>query len=202
VPSQSAVRQSPPEATGFASLLAALTAPKPQLERETGSKWTDGLEDDVATLSYDRALRAHARYMPVAESIPETPVPQPSSSSTAQRAGTPETHHQPVAAAETTIEKELRAARERAQAIEQIRKRASVTLRMSRAERSQLLQRATEAGMTVSAYVRSCTLEVESLRAQVKQALAELRTAKSNGAADASQPHHSRFRWLGHSRSK
>jgi len=33
-----------------------------------------------------------------------------------------------------------------------------------------------EAGLTVSAYLRSCTFEAEALRAQVKEALAELRT--------------------------
>lgn len=61
---------------------------------------------------------------------------------------------------------------------ERSRMRASVTLRMSRAECMQLKERAEEAGLTVSAYLRSCAFEVETLRAQVKQALAELRTAQ------------------------
>jgi hypothetical protein len=52
---------------------------------------------------------------------------------------------------------------------------ASVTLRLSAAECAQLKQRAAEAGLTLSAYVRSCTFEAEALRAQVKQALKELR---------------------------
>ena len=38
-------------------------------------------------------------------------------------------------------------------------------------------ERAAEAGLTVSAYLRSCVFEVEDLRAQVKQALAEMRSA-------------------------
>jgi hypothetical protein len=53
---------------------------------------------------------------------------------------------------------------------------ASVTIRLSRSECARLHQRATEAGLTVSAYLRSCAVEAEALRAQVKQALAELKT--------------------------
>jgi hypothetical protein len=55
------------------------------------------------------------------------------------------------------------------------KRRASVTLRLSRAECMQLKQRAAEAGLTVSAYIRSCTFEAETLRAQVKQAVQQLR---------------------------
>ena len=55
---------------------------------------------------------------------------------------------------------------------------ASITIRLSEAECGQLRQRAAESGLTVSAYLRSCTLEVESLRAQVKDALAQLRAPK------------------------
>src|ERR1700677_3463737 len=46
---------------------------------------------------------------------------------------------------------------------------------LSRAECARLHQRAAEAGLTVSAYLRSCMVEAEALRAQVKQALAELK---------------------------
>jgi predicted DNA binding CopG/RHH family protein len=59
----------------------------------------------------------------------------------------------------------------------QEKKSASLTIRMSLAECDQLKQRAAEAGLTVSAYLRSCTLEAESLRAQVKDALAAIRAA-------------------------
>jgi hypothetical protein len=55
------------------------------------------------------------------------------------------------------------------------KRRASVTLRLSRAECVQLKQRAAEAGLTVSAYIRSCTFEAETLRAQVKHAVQQLR---------------------------
>ena len=59
------------------------------------------------------------------------------------------------------------------------RKTASVTIRMSEAECDQLHRRATEAGMTISAYLRSCSLEAEALRAQVKTVMAELRAAST-----------------------
>lgn len=57
----------------------------------------------------------------------------------------------------------------------QNRKCASITIRLSKAEGEQLRRRAAEAGLTVSAYLRSCTFEAEALRAQVKEVLAELR---------------------------
>jgi hypothetical protein len=41
-----------------------------------------------------------------------------------------------------------------------------------------LRQRAAEAGLTISAYLRSCAFEVETLRAQVKQTIAEMRHAE------------------------
>jgi hypothetical protein len=58
-------------------------------------------------------------------------------------------------------------------------KRSSITVRLSATECAQLHQRANEAGLTVSGYLRSCTFEAEALRAQVKEALAELRTGGS-----------------------
>jgi len=57
------------------------------------------------------------------------------------------------------------------------KKSASITIRMSQAECAQLRKRAAAANLSVSAYMRSCILEAEALRAQVKEALAELRAA-------------------------
>jgi predicted DNA binding CopG/RHH family protein len=57
------------------------------------------------------------------------------------------------------------------------KKSASITIRLSQAEWAQLRKRAAAADLTVSAYMRSCILEAETLRAQVKEALAELRAA-------------------------
>jgi hypothetical protein len=58
-------------------------------------------------------------------------------------------------------------------------KDASITIRMSKAECAQLHRRAAEAGLTVSAYLRSCTFEAESLRAMVKDTMAQLRSASA-----------------------
>jgi hypothetical protein len=56
-------------------------------------------------------------------------------------------------------------------------RRSIVSLRLSDVEIDRLRQRAAESGISVSAYMRSCVLEAEHLRAQVKQALAEMRAA-------------------------
>ncbi|MGO9325923.1 MAG: plasmid mobilization protein [Terracidiphilus sp.] len=112
------------------------------------------LGDDVVTLSYDRALRAHARYQPVERRDwqPE-PAPRVDESLTPQASRAPQ----------DVFDRDLRT--------------ASVTVRLSKSECASLHQRAAEAGLTVSAYLRSCTIEAEALRAQVKAALAELRSA-------------------------
>lgn len=136
----------------FAGLLAALAAAKPT----ELPAWNDEqLPQDVATLSYERALRTHARYksadMCSAAARPERTPPQN------ERASKP-----PAPVVSCGMHE---------------RKCASITIRMSQAECEQLRERAAEAGMTISAYLRSCTFEAETLRAQVKEALAELRRA-------------------------
>jgi hypothetical protein len=54
-------------------------------------------------------------------------------------------------------------------------RRAIVSVRLTDGEFATLRNRADESGISVSAYIRSCVLEAESLRSQVKQALAEMR---------------------------
>jgi hypothetical protein len=54
---------------------------------------------------------------------------------------------------------------------------AVVSIRVNDMEFDRLRLRAAEAGLSVSAYMRSCVLEAEHLRAQVKQALAEMRSS-------------------------
>jgi predicted DNA binding CopG/RHH family protein len=156
-------------AASFAGLLASLTAPKPAgapPSRGPSSNF-DGLEDDVATLSYERALHTHARYKPSAAEPADTREQAPlAENANSAAAAVPQSGR------------------------ERISKRASVTVRMSHAECAQLQQRAAEAGMTVSAYLRSCTFEVELLRAQVKQALAQLKSTQTL------QEPRKRFRWL------
>ena len=191
-----------PLSSSFAGLLAALAAPK----QEPQHAWNDDdLADDVATLSYERALRAHARYKPA--DFGDWALPQ--SADSAEASGDNEkpgngsrnaAAHPATATARTPQNHHLR---ERAAnsspataALEENRKRASVTLRMSRGEFAQLQGRAAEAGLTVSAYVRSCTFEAEALRAQVKEALARLQPVKPAGADAPAPAKPSRFGWM------
>jgi hypothetical protein len=167
--------------SSFAGLLATLTSPRTGSADET-PMWNDGeLGEDVATLSYESALRTHARYHPA--------IHDNWRSTRGSESGADEA---PVA----------KAARERtgAQACEMPQqaigcelRTASVTIRLSKAECSRLRQRASEAGLTVSAYLRSCVLEADALRAQVKQALAELKTS----ACTVDVPAPARRPWLG-----
>lgn len=133
-------------ASSFADFLASLAAPPKPAEPE----WNDDqLADDVATLSYEQALRTHGQYPATAS---DQGPPGPVSESVPSRPG-----------------------RGTAASPDLGLKRASITIRLSEPECAQLRRRAAEAGLTVSAYLRSCTLEVESLRTQVKEALAQLR---------------------------
>jgi hypothetical protein len=155
-----------PGASGFAKLFAGLTARKSgdgdARSDSRADEWIDDiLAPDVATISYERALRAHARYRrpdppppSVTEIDPEVPKP-PQSVRITERI--PE-NNSPTSATN--------------------RKLSSVTVRMSHSECDQLRERATAAGLTVSAYLRSCIFEVEALRAQVKEALLQI---QSNG---------------------
>ena len=52
---------------------------------------------------------------------------------------------------------------------------ATISVRLSSSEVERLRSRAEESQMSISSYLRSCVLEADQLRAQVKQALAELR---------------------------
>ena len=57
------------------------------------------------------------------------------------------------------------------------RKTASITIRLTKAEEAQLHERAAAAQLSISAYLRSCIFEAESLRAQVKEALSQMKAA-------------------------
>jgi predicted DNA binding CopG/RHH family protein len=142
----------------FASLLARFVAQAPA---SAVAAKDDGLADDVVSLSYEQALQAHARYRPAASldalradefALPNSDLPpssQPEQIASQAAASPPDAANR--------------------------RKSASVTIRMSHEESEQLRARAAAAGLTISAYLRSCIFEVESLRAQVKDALAQLR---------------------------
>ena len=193
-----------PSSPSFAGLLAALAAPAQRptasgdgsLPAGWKSGWSDdGLEDDVATLSYERALRAHARYhnpdQPTVESAglgqasaDELP---PAASAAIPRTAT-RTATRFAADARPEADLSLKTP------YEQNLKSASITIRMSKVECAQLHRRAADAGLTVSAYLRSCTFEAESLRAMVKDTMAELRLAKAQ--AKPAEPEPQRQSWL------
>lgn len=153
--------QSPPSpaSASFAGMLAALASPASENASLSEASGESELGEDIVTLSYDRALRAHARYRP------------------ADRR-----NWQPQPAARVVDNSAPLASRMPQDAFDRDLRTTSVTVRLSKAECASLHQRATEAGLTVSAYLRSCTMEAEALRAQVKAALAELRsTAPQTG---------------------
>jgi predicted DNA binding CopG/RHH family protein len=186
-----------PTAPDFAGLLAALTSPSPKPK----PGWNDeDLADDVATLSYEQALHTHTRYKAVdtndgaltqvVDSERMRKLTRRDSAFTAASPATPQTR-------EWANDAHRKSAADPSTAIEEDRKRASITIRMSQLECEQLKSRAAEAGLSMSAYLRSCTFEAEALRAQVKEALADLR--KANAAVNQAAPdkiRSSRFAWL------
>jgi hypothetical protein len=132
-----------PTADNFANILASLTGPEPNL----ADSWDDSaLADDVATISYEQALKTQGRGKLSADS----------------RSAARSNGNGPKA--------------------------TMVTLRLSQAESAQLRERAAEAGLTVSAYLRSCVFDVESLRAQVREALSQLRAAALSGPQITHKP--------------
>jgi predicted DNA binding CopG/RHH family protein len=208
--SQGWQREPAPPSRSFAELLAALAAPPPK-QREPA--WSDdGLADDYATLSYEHALRAHVRYRsadpPAAESdssLTGSADPGPvrireafstaalpaDSTATPRQASGSHAGDQPQTAYIAPGPRNLNL------------KSASITIRLSQPECAQLRKRAAEAGLTVSAYLRSCTFEAESLRALVKDTLAQLRSEPSKAnrakgdqaAADRAAPRPIRRSW-------
>ena len=230
----------------FAGLLASLTAPA----KKPAAAWSDeGLADDFATISYESALRSHARprvpdpadhapiqtatpvaglrdaskgvASPAAEQVAEKPVAlkghyfsraEKANKSTWASApegclplissGIPsfsadsEAPFPPHALASCT-DAGSEAPQNESTTLDRNLKSSSITIRLSKTECAQLRKRAAEAGVTVSAYLRSCTFEAESLRAQVKETLAELRLASSRAEQNSSpQPRQFWPRWV------
>ncbi|MGA2674642.1 MAG: hypothetical protein ABSE99_15600 [Terracidiphilus sp.] len=203
----------------FAGLLAALAAPAQNpvvpSDRSSSLGWksslpgdgssllglkgdpdwnTDDPADDGSTLSYEDALRAHARYRSAGPPAGDLPDAQPFTFEPAYpRPAFPADASSRTQAAPLSSANDDKSGTARALPPDPELKCASVTIRLSRAESAQLRRRAAEAGLTVSAYLRSCTFEVESLRAQVKEALAQMRSA---AAAGKPTPKRSRSGWL------
>jgi predicted DNA binding CopG/RHH family protein len=201
---QQTAESAPTATTSFAGLLAALTTPA-QTSGGAGersyapghrpaSAWKDDdLADDIATLSYESALKAHARYRPTDQSLTQAADPDPlrlEDPEPAAYSAAPQAAAQPIANLESSATPE--ASRLRAAAYERNLKDASITIRMSKAESEQLHRRAAEAGLTVSAYLRSCTFEAESLRTMVKETLAQMRSVAAH--ASPAPPRGSWFR--------
>lgn len=163
-----------PDAPDFAGLLSALTAPG---RKKREPSWNDeDLSEDVATLSYESALRAHARRRPDDNfDSAFTQLHRPCFAEN-QRPSPAQKTQAATGKCETAPWRSL--------AVDKERKSASITVRMSQAECDQLRGRAAEAGLTLSAYLRSCTLEAETLRAQVKEALAEMKKAGTEGTRE------------------
>ncbi len=189
-----------PSLSSFAGLLATLASPPPSPPSDASADaplWNSSdLGEDVATLSYERALRAHTRYRPLDRD-----------SGRVDRSAIPTGDLGSDASAEAAIKIDVAGATAAADATpgwksgtapDRNLRSASVTIRLSRAECARLHQRAAEAGLTVSAYLRSCALEAEALRAQVKQALAELK-AGTEGPRDRGNKNSARrtfFGWI------
>lgn len=156
--------EAPPfHGSDFASVLSAATAPKP----DRLPAWSDEADesDEEPPVTYENALRAQSAWTPAV--------------------GLDRSAHSDAIEPETA-DREVAALHEPAPVRQ--RRSASVTVRLSEEENTQLKQRAAEAGLTLSAYLRSCTLEVETLRAEVKQALADLRSTPEEKSS-AGEPH-------------
>ncbi len=177
----------PSKNASFASLLAGLASP------ERAADWPGGeLEDDVATISYEKALRAHTRTR-AAEPLPDEaeagPQPVADRPPAIDPRFTPSGRKPPVSVRISEWVPSGVAAPEphtappaHTTALLASRKSASVTVRLTAEENEKLHERATAAGLTASAYLRSCLFETEILRTQVKEALEQFRTAADPAA--------------------
>jgi predicted DNA binding CopG/RHH family protein len=164
--------------SSFARVLSAVTAPESSETAEPAPAWSDAhvaeeVSDEAASLSYEAALRRGAHFSAdwptAAHRIAQTAADCTSAGDFVQDEGPqPDPFRAPAA--------------------DQEKRRSSVTIRLTQAECVQLKQRAAEAGLTLSAYIRSCTFEAEALRAQVKQTLAELRATAQEKKPPASEP--------------
>jgi hypothetical protein len=179
---QSPVLPDSPTPSSFAGFLAAITQPDrndgDRAAGKTATKtqvWNDELlAEDVATLSYEQALRVHSRYH----------ADEPTA--LAAEAASVEVTERPVPQLDPLPEVLTNPAK--------LLKDASITIRLSRDEDSQLRKRSAEAGLSVSAYIRSCTFEAESLRTLVKDTLSQLRTADQPPTQEANSRNRPR-RW-------
>jgi len=134
-----------------ASTFANLLAALTGNSKRSNEIWDESaLLDDVTTISYEQALRSHRR-VPAAETLT--------------------VYEDPVNGASLAADTVPIAGKKR--------KTASITIRVTESEQAQLHERAVAAQLSISAYLRSCVFEAESLRAQVKEALSQMKTVST-----------------------
>jgi hypothetical protein len=233
---RTAAAPEPPKSSSFASLLAGFAALTDKTKtsgegspsKHKSTSWNDdALEDDVAVISYEQALRTHKRTrsygsadlpglppgLPPFSLGPDSTTPASptsvspydefsasgrkppvserraslspafvNSGSVGIREWNPEAALPPFAA---STESGLAAP---CDTLAENRKSASITIRLSKPECTQIHRRAAAAGLTVTAYLRSGILEAESLRAQVKETLAQLCSARPAATLKAGTP--------------
>ncbi len=241
------VAPAPPKSSSFASLLAGFVAftDKPKISAESppskhkSTLWNDdALEDDVAVISYEQALRTHKRTrsyesadlpslssgLPPASTVSVSPYDEFSSDGFSSSDRKPPLSERgaplgrlplnpgsvgirewnPEAASPSFAASTESGLSAPSDTLAENRKSASITIRLSKPERALLHQRAAAAGLTVSAYLRSCFLDAENLRAQVKETLAQLCSATPaltpKPVSSATQPSRSslfpRWNWM------
>ncbi|HWT65510.1 MAG TPA: hypothetical protein VN151_05305 [Terracidiphilus sp.] len=161
----------------FASALAGFTASS----RPAATLPGDGLEDDIATITYEKALRSK----PHKRSTAKSPSPRPNARTTAS------TRKQPVSIRGGAIQI-AQPAHAPAPAPAPHRRSSRVSVGLTAVEHAQLLERAAAAGISASAYLRSCLVEAEDLRAQVRDALEQFRASATPVPQAAPEPEQER----------
>lgn len=148
----------------FAGLLAGFVAAE---KLPPPDQNLDDLDEDVASLSYEQALRTHTRFRPMVPS--SEPGWDAAANVTMYASGD-------IAARTASGPPDAISPGDTKSPHQSGRRCSSITVRLSAEENEQLHLRAAEAKLTVSAYLRSCAFEVESLRAEVKATVAQMRS--------------------------
>src|SRR6185437_15153472 len=83
----------------------------------------------------------------------------------------------------------------KAQPVE-LSRQVAISIRLAPSERAMIKTRAAEAGITASAYIRQCALEVEQLREQVRQAVAAMDRGGPASSVATSAPPRGFLGWM------
>ena len=170
----------------------------PRTKSQTLSKRQEGTKPDLRASGEQIGRRAKPSSKPQQAESAQQPLQRPKSPSIADKAlelrravrenlqldhqsteksgtrrASAEVHAGPLVS--QALARQERATLEPKPAQESSQRRTILSLRLSEEESEQLKLRAAESGISVSAYMRSCVLDAEHLRTQVKQALNEMR---------------------------